>query len=152
MRPVTYRAFTRSCPSHDGNPLPSLKFQVDILQDIGTVFIVTNSDVAKLNRSRPRPAHGEFPTNEFASVQNRGFRDCVGLLLGLDRNELDDTLELSPISIRDKTTLTNCDSTYPLKLNLQLVQAPHQVQDRVAQPRHIRERKSHQSRSQRAGL
>lgn len=44
-----YRAFTTSGSSNNGNALSSIKYEADVFQDVRSVFIISNSDVTKLD-------------------------------------------------------------------------------------------------------
>jgi len=95
---VTDSAFSRPCPPHDGNAFSSVELETDILQDIRAILIVPDGDMAELNRARPRPTCRNFLSDEFTRVQDCGpFHGGIRLLLRLNRDKLDDSLELQHI-------------------------------------------------------
>lgn len=97
---ASYCAFTRTCPSYNGNSLPSLKLQVDVFENIWAIWVVSDSNVSELNTAGPWPtSRNHLVADEATWVLERGLRrSSIFPLLGLEGNELLDALELLTVS------------------------------------------------------
>lgn len=52
---MTYRALAAASPSNDCNSLASGELEIDILENLRTLWVVLDGNVSELNLATPRP-------------------------------------------------------------------------------------------------